>query len=295
MFPSYQNYTLNEMDRVKKRVIKAFSKKYSDTEQMLIEGDDLTIVASGNFITLEKKMLLLISLILEAKGDIEQENDPIQLNNIFRNQGESDDDDDDDDSLYYNQDTSSSEEDLPPPRFPPPNRPVPYPTSKKRKRDDATEEFSKRRRLNPVFETREQGYKKPNKDKRVPRNIPDRRTTGLRDSLKEFHEYPVNKTGSKRKATDEYKRVSKRQRTDEAEIKEKRERIVGPFSAPYEKFRYDLLPQPTYSGGNRYTHTNIFTGILQSILTVMNDLNTIIDQFSDSFNFLTADQVFKLM
>ena len=131
MFPSYHNYTLNEMNRVKRRVIKAFSKKYSDTEQMLIEGDDLTVVATGNFITLEKKMLLLISLLLEAKGDIEQENDPIQLNNIFRNQEDSDEDDDD--SSDYDQDTSSSEEDLPQPRFPPPNRPVPYPPSKKKK------------------------------------------------------------------------------------------------------------------------------------------------------------------
>ena len=79
------------------------------------------------------------------------------------------------------------------------------------------------------------------------------------------------------------------------ELLKKKRRISGPFSAPYEKFRYDLLPQPSYSGGNRYNHTNIFTGILQSILTVINDLNTIIDQFSESFSFLTADQVFKLM
>ena len=73
MIPSYQNSALDGDNRAKRRVIKALDRQYANTEDVIISGADMSEDASSGFKALEKKLLLLINLTLEAQADIEQE------------------------------------------------------------------------------------------------------------------------------------------------------------------------------------------------------------------------------
>ena len=73
MIPKYQDVTLDGDNRAKRRVIKALDRQYANTEDVIISGADMSEDASSGFKALEKKLLLFISLTLEAQADIEQE------------------------------------------------------------------------------------------------------------------------------------------------------------------------------------------------------------------------------
>jgi hypothetical protein len=76
MIPVYQNSALDELNRAKRRVIKTLTKAYSNTEDVVIDGGiDKTMEASSDYKQLEKKIMVFISLALEAKADIENEED----------------------------------------------------------------------------------------------------------------------------------------------------------------------------------------------------------------------------
>ena len=73
MIPKYQSSALDGENRAKRRVIKALDRAYANTEDVIISGADMSEDATSGFKALEKKLLLFISLTLEAQADIEQE------------------------------------------------------------------------------------------------------------------------------------------------------------------------------------------------------------------------------
>jgi hypothetical protein len=73
MIPAYQNSALDGDNRAKRRVIKALDRAYANTEDVIVSGADMSEDAGSGFKALEKKLLLFISLTLEAQADIEQE------------------------------------------------------------------------------------------------------------------------------------------------------------------------------------------------------------------------------
>jgi hypothetical protein len=67
MFPNYQQYALNEQQRINKQVADALVKKYSNEE---LNTDDFSQQASILYHQLERKMIILVSLTLEAMSHI---------------------------------------------------------------------------------------------------------------------------------------------------------------------------------------------------------------------------------
>jgi hypothetical protein len=99
MIPVYQNSALDELNRAKRRVIKTLTKAYSNTEDVVIDGGiDKTMEASSDYKQLEKKIMVFISLALEAKADIENEED--QNANVNGGPAQNDDDGEDDDDFH---------------------------------------------------------------------------------------------------------------------------------------------------------------------------------------------------
>ena len=77
MIPAYQNSALDGDNRAKRRVIKALDRAYANTEEVIVSGADMSEDAGSGFKALEKKLLLFISLTLEAQADIEQEGESV--------------------------------------------------------------------------------------------------------------------------------------------------------------------------------------------------------------------------
>ena len=67
MFPNYQQYALNEQQRINKQVTDALVKKYSQED---LNTDDMSQEAVMLYNQLERKMSILISLLLEAMSHI---------------------------------------------------------------------------------------------------------------------------------------------------------------------------------------------------------------------------------
>ena len=226
MIPRYQNASLDGDNRAKRRVIKALDRAYANTEDVIISGADMSEDAGSGFKTLEKKLMLFISLTLEAQADIEQE-------------GEQAENDSQTDTTYDSEVI------------------VPQNTDPDYERD-----FD-----NDSVIPSTQNEMRPRQRRRRPSEIPRPPLT------------------MRTRGTTNQDRDDNRMRTPGR----RRGRAFSPNPINIRS------PQGLSGGAIIYQHSGMFAGILKNMLTVLQDISTILVDMANSFDFLNKEQVFRLM
>jgi hypothetical protein len=299
MIPSYQNSALDGDNRAKRRVIKALDRQYANTEDVIISGADMSEDASSGFKALEKKLLLLINLTLEAQADIEQEGE-IEEDNRKRPRSLSSSDDERPNKRARrdegeNPGTSSSAPPPSPPRNEDRNR-----DQRRRPRSWLASEGppNKRARKGDRKNVSFGGQEAPRKSNN------DDYNEGPFSSRPTNNEGPFSRP--KRKAPSSSSGVSYTANPMRGHLPETRPlrgvQDDGPFS---KKTKAGTNQDAPFSrGGQRkgrltggeasYHHSGMFAGILKNILAVIDDASTLLVDISQAFDFLNKEQVFRL-
>lgn len=230
MIPAYQNAALDDDNRTRRRVIKTLDKAYTNTEDVIVSGVDLSEDAGSGFKALEKKLLLFISLTLEAQADIEQEEGRDSVTN----------------NTYDGENESKSDNELVVPQ-------ITDPTLSEYDNDSVV----------PIIEN------------------PIKQQRGRRRRQSEIPRRPLTITT----------RGKARQDRDENRMRSPGRRRSRAFSPNPVNIR---SPQGLSGGAIAYQHSGMFAGILKNMLTVLQDISSILVDMANSFDFLNKEQVFRL-
>jgi hypothetical protein len=265
MIPRYQDSALDGDNRAKRRVVTALNKKFANTENVIISGADMSEDASSGFKFLEKKLLLLISLTLEAQADIEQEGDVIEeAENRKRPRNWSATDDERPNKRARRDDAYGGEDDSFPPPPPPPHAP-PRDENRNRRRSNNDAPFSRRPTNNDA-----------------PFSRPKRKAPSTSSGVS----YTANPMRSHLPETRPLRGAQ-----DDGPFSKKRKAVTNQ-DAPFS--RGGCRKGRLTGGAASYHHSGMFAGILKNVLVVVDDTSAALEEVAQAFNFLNKEQVFRL-